>query len=152
MGDRIANGKAELELASFPLVWLSERGVLSDSERVQVIEALDELLDRRGRHALVLDLRRGRPLPEEQRVYLADHWSIRADDIAEKWACLSVVLSQPVLEHLPIAAFWQRVSPVPSRVFTAFEDAMAWAQVCLQQTRTGEIAVSGKATVRSIRR
>ena len=82
------------------------------AERVAVMDALDEIIDRRGRHALVLDLTRSGPLPETQRVYIADNWRMRTPEICEKRAALALVVRAPLLNHIAVAAYWMRVSPV----------------------------------------
>lgn len=132
MGERIASAcaSAELDTSHFPVVVLAECGVLSDEERVGVMEALEELVERRGRHALVLDLTHAGVVPQAQRTYIAEALHLRVDQFAQKWAAMAVIVRSPVLTHLPKAAFWLKVSPVPSRMFADREEAMTWARGC----------------------
>jgi hypothetical protein len=140
MRQRLAGDKVELDLTRFPVVVLSEQGTLSDAERRSVLEALDAIVDGRGRHGLVLDLTRASPLPESQRSFVADHSRDRTPEICEKRAALAVVVRAPLLNHVPMAAYWMRISPVPAKVFTEVEQAVAWARTHAQRTTTGEIA------------
>jgi hypothetical protein len=140
MRQRLAGNKVELDLTRFPVVVLSEQGVLTDAERHGVLEALDEIVERRARHGLVLDMTRASALPESQRGFVADHSRDRAPEIMEKRAALAVVVRAPLLNHVPMAAYWMRISPVPAKVFTEVEQAVAWARAHAQRTNTGEIA------------
>jgi hypothetical protein len=139
MRQRLAEDKVQLDLSLFPVVVLSEQGVLSDDERACVTQALDDIIDRRGRHALVLDLTRASALPESQRTSISEHSNRRTPEICEKRAALAVVVRAPLLNHVPMAAYWLRVSPVPAKVFTELDQAIAWARAYATRTATGEI-------------
>jgi hypothetical protein len=139
MRQRLADNRAELDLMGFPIVVLTEHYVLTDKQRAEVTAALDDIIDRRGRHGLVLDLSRTGPLPETQRQRVSDHAKARTPEICEKRTCLAVVVKAPLLHNIPIAAFWMRVSPVPAKVFTNVDEAIAWARLITLRTQTGEI-------------
>lgn len=145
MRQRLADDKAELDLTRFPVVILREQGILSDAHRVKVIEALDEVIDRRGRHALVLDLTLAGALPESQRVYVAENSKLRTPEICLKRAALAVVVRPPLLHHIPAAAYWLRVSPVPAKVFTHVEEAATWARSYVVRSQTGELLTPSPA-------
>jgi hypothetical protein len=147
MRQRLAGEKVELDLTRFPVVHLTEQGILHEGERVAVMDALDEIIDRRGRHALVLDLTRSGPLPESQRVYIAENWRMRTPEICEKRAALALVVRAPLLNHIAVAAYWMRVSPVPAKVFTVLEEASAWARSHALRTHSGELPVLGLSPV-----
>jgi hypothetical protein len=140
MRQRLAENRVELDLTRFPVVVVTEHSLLTDTQRAEVTAALDDIIDRRGRHGLVLDLSRTGPLPELQRVTVSEHARARTPEICEKRACLAVVVRAPLLNNIPIAAFWMRVSPVPAKVFTNVEEAVAWTRVYATRTQTGEIA------------
>jgi hypothetical protein len=140
MRQRLAGNKVELDLTRFPVVVLAEQGTLTDAERQSVLDALDEVIDGRGRHGLVLDLTRASALPESQRAFVAEHSRERSREICDKRAALAVVVRAPLLNHVPMAAYWMRISPVPAKVFTEVEQAVAWARSHAQRTITGEIA------------
>lgn len=142
MRERLADDKVELDLTRFPVVILSEQGILSETQRVAVTEALDEIIDRRGRHALVLDLSDAGPLPESQRLYVAEHMKMRTPEICAKRAALAVVVRPPLLNHVTTAAYWLRVSPVPAKVFTHVEEAAAWARSYVVRSQSGELATT----------
>jgi hypothetical protein len=139
MRQRLADNRADLDLTRFPVVVLTEHSLLNDAQRADVTAALDEIIDQRGRHGLVLDLSRTGPLPELQRQTVSDHAKARTPEICEKRACLAVVVKAPLLNNIPIAAFWMRVSPVPAKVFTNVDEAIAWTRLITQRTQTGEI-------------
>lgn len=141
MDERIAIPRAELDLSQFPVVVLSECGLLSDEERVHVMEALDELVERSGRHALVLDLTQADVVPPSQRAYIGDAWEMRGDQIAEKWAAIAVLVCEPVVTHLPKAAFWLKIAPVPARMFADREEAMTWARGCVNLGASGAMPI-----------
>lgn len=131
MSENLATENAYLSVSDFPIVVLTESGVLSDLERTSVMERLEDLLDQAERHALVLDLTEAGPLPDKQRIYIAEAFQMRSKAIAQKWAALAVVVSGP--EHLRMskAEFWIGICPAPGRVFSALEAATEWAQECL---------------------
>ncbi len=145
MEQRVAVPRAEVDTSQFPVVVVSERGVLSDEERVALMEALEELIERRGRHVLVLDLRRAGVVPHTQRTYIAEALQLRSDEIAEKWAGMAILVQSPVLTHLPKAAFWLNVSPVPSRMFGDRGEAMTWARGCVTLASSGAIPIGALA-------
>lgn len=140
MRQSLAAGKAELDTTAFPVVVLRETAVLTDRERDEVEAALDRILDERPRHTLVLDLSDGCALPESQRESVAARADERTPVLYEKRAALAVVVRPPLLNHVPLAAYWLRVSPVPAKVFTNLGEAMAWGHAHATRTRTGEIA------------
>lgn len=142
MADKLANGHIEIELSAFPLVSVSEQGMLNNAERVEMVEALDELVMKRGRHGLILDLSRAQLMPDEQRTFVAEAFHMRADEIAEKWAAIAVIVREPLLANLPLGAFWMRVSPVPTKVFTKGEEACTWMRGCLAQRSSHAARVS----------
>lgn len=142
MADKLANGHVEIELSAFPLVSLIEHGRLNNAERVEMVEALDELVMKRGRHGIILDLTRAHPMPDEQRTFVAEAFHMRADEIAEKWAAIAVLVREPLLSNLPLGAFWMRVSPVPTKVFTKGEEACTWMRTCLAQRSSHATPVS----------
>jgi hypothetical protein len=150
MKQDLAHDRVQLDLSRFPLVVVSEQGALDDAQRAEMVEALDELLERRGRHALVLDLRAGRPLPDAQRMYVSECFGMRGDLIAEKWAAVAVVVATPLLSHLPTGAFWIRVSPAPAKVFTRVDDAEQWARTLLNQRNSGEVVVPASLARRKL--
>ena len=140
MRQRLADNRVELDLTGFPVVVLSEHYLLTDKQRAEVTAALDEIIDRRAaRHGLVLDLSRTGPLPESQRQAVSDHAKARTPEICEKRSCVAVVVKAPLLNNIPIAAFWMRVSPVPAKVFTNVDEAITWARLLTLRTQTGEI-------------
>ena len=139
MRQRLADNRVELDLTRVPGVVLTEHSLLNESQRAEVTAALDAIIDTRPRHGLVLDLTRTGPLPESQRQAVSDHAKERTPEIAEKRACLAVVVKAPLLNNIPIAAFWMRVSPVPAKVFTNVDEAIAWTRAITQRTQTGEI-------------
>ncbi len=84
-------------------------------------------------------------MPHTQRTYIAEALQLRSDEIAEKWAAMAIIVSTPVLTHLPKAAFWLKVSPVPSRTFGERDEAMTWARCCATVASTGAIPIVGHA-------
>lgn len=133
--------RSGVDASGFPIVVVTECGSLPDRDRALLMEDLEHLLERRGRHALVLDLTRATQVPREQRVYVAEAFGMRAKLIAEKWAAVAVVVRTPVLHHMSVAAFWLKVAPVPARMFPSVADATAWARGCLTLSATGEIPI-----------
>lgn len=134
--------RAELDLSQFPVVVLSECGVLSDEERVCVMEALESLIERRGRHALVLDLTQAGVLPQVQCVYVTEALQQRSVQIAENWAAVAIVVQLPFSVGLPRAAFWLKVSPVPSRMFADREEPVTWARGRVRLESTGAMPIT----------
>ncbi len=145
MGEKLANGRVDLELLRFPLVTLTERAKLSDEERREFLEALDVLVDRRGRHGIILDLRLAQPLPDGQRASITEHFRARSEAIAEKWVALAVIVRPPLLDNLPTGAFWVRVSPVPTKVFTTVEEAESWMSASLVRRASREMVVADES-------
>lgn len=133
--------RSGVDASGFPIVVVTECGSLLDRDRTLLMEDLENLLERRGRHALVLDLTRAAQVPREQRVFITEAFNLRAQLIAEKWAAMAVVVRSPVLHHMSVAAFWLKVSPVPARMFPSIPDATAWARSCLTLFSTGEIPI-----------
>ena len=142
MEQPVAVPRVNVDTSQFPVVVVSERGVLSDEERVGVMEALEELVERRGRHAVVLDLTKAGVVPHTQRTYISEALQLRADAFVQKWAALAIIVRSPVLTHLPKAAFWLKVSPVPSRMFGDRDEAMTWARGCATLASSGAIPIS----------
>ena len=142
MGQKLANGHVDLDLSSFPLVCMTEHGMLSNAERVEMMEALDELVDKRGRHAVMLDLSKAHPMPDAQRTFVAESLHMCAEVTAQKWAAVGVVVREPMLSNLATGAFWVRVSPVPTKVFTSKEETGAWLRMCLTKTSSSAIDIS----------
>ncbi len=124
----------ELDATRFPLVMARERGGLSDAARAELLDKLDELVSRRGRHALVLDLRSAMPVPEAQKTFIAERWHMTARMLVEKWACVSVAVSPPLLRGLPVGAFWLKAAPVPAKLFPGIEPATQWARGVLNHS------------------
>ncbi len=131
MGESLTTEHVYLSVSSFPVVVLTECGLLSDLERTTVMEFLEDLIDQSERHALIIDLTEAMPLPEKQRIYLAEAMQMRAKTIKEKWAALAVVVGGPEHLRLTKAEFWIGICPVPGRVFPSLEAATAWAEECL---------------------
>jgi len=119
---------AYLSTSDFPVVVLTEQGVLSDFERTQITEQLEGLIDERERHALVVDLTLGCALPDSQRTYIAEALEMRKLSVAEKWAALAIVVGEPLQSKLSKAASWQQLCPVPTKVFGKLEAATSWAE------------------------
>lgn len=141
VGQKLANGHVDLELLRFPLVSVTEHAKLTDAERAEVMQALDQLVAQHSRHGVILDLRLAQPLPDEQRGLITRHFHAHSDAIAEKWAALAVVVRTPLLDNLPTGAFWVRASPVPTKVFTSVDEASAWLRACLTQRASTELGV-----------
>jgi len=133
--------RATLDVSRFPVVVATEIGTLPDRERTLWMEDLEGLLERRGRHALVMDLTRGAQVPRDQRVYIADAFGMHTQLIVAKWAGIAVVVRSPVLHHMSVAAFWLKIAPVPARMFPSVDAATAWARGCLSLVSTGEIPI-----------
>jgi len=93
----------------------------------------------------VLDLTKAGVVPHTQRTYISEALQLRADEFAQKWACMAIIVQTPVLTHLPKAAFWLKVSPVPSRMFGDREEAMTWARSCVTLASSGAIPISALA-------
>jgi len=142
MGERIAIARAELDTSQFPIVVLVECGVLSDQERVGVMESLEELVERRGRHALVLDLTQAGVVPHAQRTYIAEALQLRGHQFVQKWAAVAIIVRNPVLTHLPKAAFWLKALPVQSRMFVDRQEATTWARGCATLESSGAMPVA----------
>jgi len=130
MAESLTTEHAYLSVSSFPIVVLTEAGVLGDGERTRVMEALEALLDEGGKQVVVIDVSEGDALPESQQMYVADLIKMRAKDLGEVWAALAIVVgSSPDAQAK--AEFWLEVSPVPARVFQALDPAMTWARTTL---------------------
>lgn len=110
------------------MVILSEVGVLADAERVRIMEELEELLMRPQRHGLMIDLTRSAPIPDAQCIYIAETLQALEPLIREKWSGLALLIGKPLLAQTKLANFWQRVSPVPGRVFSELGSAMRWIE------------------------
>jgi hypothetical protein len=139
----LAKGRATLDLTRFPVAVLSERGTLSDPDRLAVTEALLALLDHRERHAVVMDLTAGTPLSSVQRTYVANLFRRRDQDMRAKWAGIGLVVQEPLLTYLPTAAFWMRISPVSARIFPTTNSiaAFEWAKRLLGDVHTGVMPI-----------
>lgn len=146
MSEKLANGHVDLELLRFPLVIVTEHAKLSDEERREFLDTLDVLVDRRGRHGIILDLRLAQPLPDTQRTSITAHFHARSEAIVEKWVAVAVVVRTPLLDNLPTGAFWVRASPVPTKVFTTLEEAESWMSACLVQRASRELIVVADTT------
>ncbi len=131
MGESLNTENSYLSVSNFPVVVLTECGLLSDLERTTVMEQLEDLITGSERHALVIDLTEGAALPDKQRIYVAEAIQMHSKAIVEKWAALAIVVGGPEHLRLTKAEFWLGISPVPGRVFSAIEPAMAWAQECV---------------------
>jgi hypothetical protein len=139
----LAKGRATLDLTRFPVAVLTERGTMSDPDRLVVTEALLALLDHRERHALVMDLTGGAPLSSVQRTYVGNLFRQREHDARAKWAGIGLVMQEPLLNYLATAAFWMRISPVPARIFPASNSiaAFEWAKRLLGEAQTGVMPI-----------
>lgn len=130
MAESLTTEHAYLSVSSFPIVVLTEAGVLDDGERTRVMECLEALLEEGGMQFVVIDVSEGEALPESQRMYVADLLKMRSKDISALWAAMAIVVgSSPDAQAK--AEFWLEVSPVPARVFQALDPAMAWARTTL---------------------
>jgi hypothetical protein len=122
------DSRAVLDTRQFPVVVLSEYGVLPDAERVRVIEELEELLHRPQRHGLMIDLTRSAPIPDAQCIYIADTFKTLQPQMTEKWTGVALLIGKPLLAQTKLATFWQRIVPVPGRVFSELGPALRWLQ------------------------
>ena len=84
--------RAVLDTRRFPVVILSEVGVLADAERVRIMEELEELLMRPQRHGLMIDLTRSAPIPDAQCIYIAETLQALEPLIREKWSGLALLI------------------------------------------------------------
>ena len=119
---------AVLDTRQFPVVILSEFGVLADAERVRIIEELEELLQRPQRHGMMVDLTRSAPIPDGQCIYIAEAFQTLKPLIVEKWTGVALLIGKPLLAQTKLAGFWQRVLPIPAQVFSELGSAMRWLQ------------------------
>ncbi len=130
MAESLTTEHAYLSVSSFPIVVLTEAGVLSDSERARVTEHLEVLIQEGAKQVFIIDLSEGAQLPESQRIYVAEALKLLSKDISEVWVGLGIVVGSTP-EARAKAEFWLEVSPVPGRVFETLEPAMAWARGAL---------------------
>lgn len=128
MAASLAIQSAYLSTSSFPVVVLTECDVLSDLERTQIVEQIEQLIDDRERHVLIVDLTLGSALPDSQRIYLADTFAVRKESVAAKWAGLAIVVGEPVPSNASKAVGWQKLAPVPTEIFPTIEAATSWAE------------------------
>jgi len=151
MSSRIVIPRATIDTSRFPVVVVTECGVLHDLERVQLMQDLEDLLDRGTRHAVVLDLTRGAQIPREQRAYVTEVLERRSDLIAEAWAAIALVVRMPLLHQRSAGAFWFR-HPVPGRMFLELEDAITWAQGCVALSATGPLPIFPSLSTSAVKR
>lgn len=123
----------EVDVNRFPVVTVCERGGLSDTQRSELVDILDDLVSRRGRHGLVLDLRAASAMPQRQRMFVTERWQMMSRLLTEKWAAIGVAVRPPLLRALPIGAFWLKAAPVPSKIFPSLEEASLWVRATVSQ-------------------
>ena len=146
---------------------VAQDAVLTEQLAYRLLEGPDALETRRAAlRALVDDPVRGfHQTPNDLLVVLrqvqarlAYHVKITDDAFGEaelSWRLLANVFrhqaaavarlhgpTQPLLQHLPVAAFWLRSSPVPAKVFPGRDEAYAWAKRCVSATQTREICIA----------
>ncbi len=126
--------------------------MLRDLDRVQLIQDLEDLLDQGDRHAIVLDLARGAPIPREQRDYVTQVLERRAELIVEQWAAIALVVRMPLLHQKSEGTFWFRAFPVPGRMFCQLEDAITWAQGCVALSVSGALPIFPDLNTSAVKR
>lgn len=114
----------------FPLVVVKENTTLTDEARALLLERFDSLLDAGKPHAIVLDLTNASELPEGQQVFISESLQMRSEEVTSTWISVAIVNAAG---NSDLTAFWQKVAPVSSQVFTNTMSAVVWTRQVLEK-------------------
>ncbi len=125
-----------LDVSRWPVVIVTPPASVSNEQLDHFFAAFDrEVVSKRRRYSIVLDLRRCQGMPAAQRKILTDRMQ-RGEDRARMFCVGSaLVFESALLRSLLTAIMWVREPPNPVKVFATVDEAAEWAMELLDETK-----------------
>jgi hypothetical protein len=118
----------EVDLSEWPLAYLAlDRRTGEEVDFPTFFSACEEILARRQRHVLVLDLTGNRADAARRRL-VATWFDARRPDIQRWVGAISVIAREPLHRGVITAMIWLRPAPMPVECFGTDAEARAWAR------------------------
>lgn len=136
----------ELDEARWPLVLITFRGVVPDTEFDAYLDGLERILLRGGPAVAVVDTREAGLLPGAQRRKQAEWYRDRAEALRSTNLGTAFVIDSTAIRGVLTAMLWLAPLPQPYHVAATFEDAERWV---LEKLRAGGVPPSTSPQLRT---
>lgn len=125
-----------LDVSRWPVVVVTPPMSVSNDQLDHFFAAFDrDVVSRRRRYCIVLDLRRCQGMPASQRKVLTDRMQ-RGEDRARMFCVGSaLIFDSALLRSLLTAIMWVREPPNPVKVFATVDEGAEWAVKLLDATK-----------------
>lgn len=116
----------ETDESSWPILQVTPPATVTDGMLAAYLDWYRTVDERRGPHAIVMDLRGSQGITTEQRRMMLS----RMEERGGRTSCLglAMVFESKVLRAILTAMFWVRSPPYPTRVFADRESAFGWCR------------------------